>query len=165
MRYCRNKEVPVFITNKDELSTSDIITLMYEIEKFDNKYKTNSDYYYGKHAILNRTFDDASKPNNKVVTNIPKYITQVRTGYFSSAPMSIDSINESYLEDIRAVLDNNDFKHIFSQLDTYCSIYGHAFLVMYLDDNSEIRIRPQKPTEWIMVYDNSLEQKPKFAIR
>lgn len=165
MRYCRNKEVPVFITNKDELSTSDIITLMYEIEKFDNKYKTNSDYYYGKHAILNRTFDDASKPNNKVVTNIPKYITQVRTGYFSSAPMSIDSINESYLEDIRAVLDNNDFKHIFSQLDTYCSIYGHAFLVMYLDDNSEIRIRPQKPTEWIIVYDNSLEQKPKFAIR
>ena len=165
MRYCRNKDVPVFITNKDELSTSDIITLMYEIEKFDNKYKTNSDYYYGKHAILNRTFDDASKPNNKVVTNIPKYITQVRTGYFSSAPMSIDSINEQFLEDIRAVLDNNDFKHIFSQLDTYCSIYGHAFLVMYLDDNSEIRIRPQKPTEWIMVYDNSLEQKPKFAIR
>ena len=84
MRYCRNKDVPVFITNKDELSTSDIITLMYEIEKFDNKYKTNSDYYYGKHAILNRTFDDTSKPNNKVVTNIPKYITQVRTGYFSS---------------------------------------------------------------------------------
>ena len=165
MRYCRNKDVPVFITNKDELSTSDIITLMYEIETFDNKYKTNSDYYYGKHEILNRTFDDASKPNNKVVTNIPKYITQVRTGYFSSAPMSIDSINESYLEDIRAVLDNNDFKHIFSQLDTYCSIYGHAFLVMYLDDNSEIRIRPQKPTEWIMVYDNSLEQRPKFAIR
>lgn len=165
MRYCRNKDVPVFITNKDELSTSDIITLMYEIEKFDNKYKTNSDYYYGKHAILNRTFDDASKPNNKVVTNIPKYITQVRTGYFSSAPMSMDSVNESYLADVRAVLDNNDFKHIFSQLDTYCSIYGHAFLVMYLDDNGEIRIRPQKPTEWIMVYDNSLEQKPKFAIR
>ena len=165
MRYCRNKDVPVFITNKDELSTSDIITLMYEIEKFDNKYKTNSDYYYGKHAILNRTFDDASKPNNKVVTNIPKYITQVRTGYFSSAPMSMDSINESYISDVRTILDNNDFKHIFSQLDTYCSIYGHAFLVMYLDDNSEIRIRPQKPTEWIMVYDNSLEQKPKFAIR
>lgn len=165
MRYVRNRDVPVFITNKDELSTSDIITLMYEIETFDNKYKTNSDYYYGKHEILNRTFDDASKPNNKVVTNIPKYITQVRTGYFSSAPMSIDSINESYLEDIRAVLDNNDFKHIFSQLDTYCSIYGHTFLVMYLDDNGEIRIRPQKPTEWIMVYDNSLEQRPKFAIR
>ena len=165
MRYCRNKEVPVFITNKDELSTNDIITLMYEIEKFDNKYKTNSDYYYGKHAILNRTFDDTSKPNNKVVTNIPKYITQVRTGYFSSAPMSMDSINESYISDVRTILDNNDFKHIFSQLDTYCSIYGHAFLVMYLDDNGEIRIRPQKPTEWIMVYDNSLEQKPKFAIR
>ena len=165
MRYVRNKEVPVFITNKDELSTSDIVTLMREVETFDTKYKINNNYYYGKHEILNRTFDDMSKPNNKIVTNIPKYITQVRTGYFSSAPMSIDSINESYLEDIRTILDDNDFKHIFSQLDTYCSIYGHAFLVMYLDDNGDLRIRPQKPTEWIMVYDNSLEQKPKFAIR
>ena len=165
MRYVRNKEVPVFITNKDELNTSDIVTLMREVETFDTKYKINNNYYYGKHEILNRTFDDMSKPNNKIVTNIPKYITQVRTGYFSSAPMSIDSINESYLEDIRTILDDNDFKHIFSQLDTYCSIYGHAFLVMYLDDNSDLRIRPQKPTEWIMVYDNSLEQKPKFAIR
>ena len=164
-RFVRNKDVPVFITNKDELNESDIITLMYEIEKFDNKYNTNKDYYYGKHKILNRKFDDLSKPNNKVVTNIPKYITQVRTGYFSSAPMSIDSINDKYLEDVRAVLDDNDFKHIFSQLDTYCSIYGHAFIVMYLDDNGDIRIRPQKPTEWIIVYDNSLEQRPKFAIR
>lgn len=165
MRYVRNKDIPVFITNKDELEISDIITLMYEIETFDNKYDTNRKYYYGEHNILNRVFDDKSKPNNKIVTNIPKYITQVRTGYFSSAPMTIDSINESYLEDVRNILDNNDFKHIFSQLDTYCSIYGHAFLVMYLDDNGEIRIRPQKPTEWIIVYDNSLEQKPKFAIR
>ena len=165
MRFARNKDVPVFITNKETLDTSDIIKLMYEIETFDKKYRTNRDYYYGNHAILNRTFPDSSKPNNKIVTNIPKYITQVRTGYFSSAPMSIDSKNDSYLADIRRVLDYNDFKHVFSQLDTYCSIYGHAFLVLYLDDNGDIRIRPQKPTEWMMVYDNSLERKPKFAVR
>ena len=45
-RFVRNKDVPVFISNKDELNESDIITLMYEIEKFDNKYNTNKDYYY-----------------------------------------------------------------------------------------------------------------------
>ena len=165
MRFARNNDIPVFITGKEELTPADMITLMYEIETFDNKYNTNRDYYYGKHKILNRVFDDASKPNNKIVVNIPKYITQVRTGYFSSAPMTIDSINDSYMEDVMGVLNYNDFKTIFSQLDTYCSIYGHAFLVMYLDDNNQIRIRPQKPTEWIMIYDNSLEQRPKFAIR
>ena len=165
MRYCRDKSVPVFITNKDTLTTSDIITLMYEIETFDNKYDTNRKYYYGEHAILDRVFDDSSKPNNRIVCNIPKYVVQVRTGYFSSAPMSIDSRNEEYFADVRRILDKNDFKHVFSQLDTYCSIYGHSFLVLYLDDDGEIRIRPQKPTEWMMVYDNSLERKPKFAIR
>ena len=165
MRFARNRDIPIFITNKDELATADIITLMREIETFDRKYETNRDYYYGKHAILNRTFDDKSKPNNKVVVNIPKYITQVRTGYFSSAPMTIDSSNEEYLSDVRTILDYNDFKAIFSQLDTYCSIYGHAFIAMYLDDNGYVRIRPQKPTEWVMVYDNSLERRAKFAIR
>ena len=165
MRFARNHDIPVFITGKDELAISDIITLMYEIETFDNKYNTNRDYYYGKHKILNRVFDDPSKPNNKIVVNIPKYITQVRTGYFSSAPMTIDSINDDYMAEVMGVLNYNDFKTIFSQLDTYCSIYGHAFLVLYLDDNKQIRIRPQKPTDWLIIYDNSLEQKPKFAIR
>ena len=56
MRYVRNKEVPVFITNKDELSTSDIITLMYEIETFDKKYEINRNYYYQELPNINNNY-------------------------------------------------------------------------------------------------------------
>ena len=97
--------------------------------------------------------------------NIPKYIVQVRTGFFSSSPLTLESGNPEYLKDIRRVLEYNDFKQTFNQLDTYCSIYGHSFLVMYMNEEGRIAFTAQNPTDWIYVRDNSLEQKPKFAIR
>ena len=165
MKFCRSKQVPTFITGKEELAVADIVRLLYESEAFSNKYQTNEDYYFGKHKILNRWFEDTSKPNNRVMVNYPKYITSIRTGYFSSSPISFDSEDKDYLADIMAILEANDFKKVFSELDTYSSIYGHAFLVMYLDEEGEIKIVPQKPMDWIYVRDNSLEQKPRFAIR
>ena len=165
MKFCRNKLVPVYITGKEALSKEDVVRLLQESETFSAKYTTNEDYFYGKHKILNRTFDDKSKPNNQVMCNIPKYIVQVRTGFFSSSPLTLESENPEYLKDIRKVLEYNDFKQIFNQLDTYCSIYGHSFLVMYMNEEGRISFTAQNPTDWIYVRDNSLEQKPKFAIR
>ena len=165
MKFCRNKLVPVYITGKEALSKEDVVRLLQESEIFATKYTTNEDYFYGKHKILERTFDDKSKPNNKVMCNIPKYIVQVRTGFFSSSPLTLESENPEYLKDIRKVLEYNDFKQTFNQLDTYCSIYGHSFLVMYMNEEGRIAFTAQNPTDWIYVRDNSLEQKPKFAIR
>ena len=165
MKFCRNKLVPVYITGKEALSKEDVVRLLQESEIFSTKYTTNEDYFYGKHKILQRTFDDKSKPNNQVMCNIPKYIVQVRTGFFSSSPLTLESGNPEYLKDIRKVLEYNDFKQTFNQLDTYCSIYGHSFLVMYMNEEGRIAFTAQNPTDWIYVRDNSLEQKPKFAIR
>ena len=165
MKFCRNKLVPLFITGKEVLDTQDVIRLLQESETFATKYQTNEDYFYGKHEILKRTFDDPSKPNNHVMCNIPKYIVQVRTGFFSSSPLSLESINEQFMDDVRDVLDYNDFKQTFNQLDTYCSIFGHSFLVLYINDEGRLAMTAQNPKDWIYVRDNSLEQKPKFAIR
>ena len=165
MKFCRNKLVPEYITGKEELSKEDVVRLLQESEIFSPKYETNEDYFYGKHKILNRDFDDPSKPNNKVMCNIPKYIVQVRTGFFSSSPLTLESRNEEYMDDIRKILDQNDFKQTFNQLDTYCSIFGHSFLVLYMNDDGRITFTAQNPKDWIYVRDNSLEKKPKFAIR
>ena len=165
MKFCRNKNIPVYITGKEELSTEDISKILFESETFSSKYKTNEDYFYGKHEILNRSFDDKSKPNNHVMCNIPKYIVQVRTGFFSSSPLALESVNQDYIKDIRDVLEYNDFKQVFNRLDTYCAIYGHSFLVLYINDEGRIAFVPQTPKDWIMIRNNSLEQNPTFAIR
>ena len=165
MKFCRNKLVPVYITGKEALSKEDVVRLLQESDNFTTKYRTNEDYFYGKHKILDRYFDDTSKPNNQVMCNIPKYIVQVRTGFFSSSPLALESLNQEFMNDIKDVLDYNDFKQTFNQLDTYCSIYGHSFLVLYINDEGRLAFTAQSPTDWIYVRDNTLEQKPKFAIR
>ena len=165
MKFCRNKLVPVYITGKEALSKEDVVRLLQESDNFTTKYRTNEDYFYGKHEILNRYFEDTSKPNNKVMCNIPKYIVQVRTGFFSSSPLALESLNQDFMDDIKDILDYNDFKQTFNQLDTYCSIYGHSFLVLYINDEGRLAFTAQNPTDWIYVRDNTLEQKPKFAIR
>ena len=164
-KFCRNKHVPMYITGKQELNIQDIHSILMESEAFTNKYNKNEDYFYGNMEILNRTFDDPSKPNNRVMCNIPKYITQVRSGFFSSSPLTLEAINEVFMADVQRVLDYNDFPKVFNDLDISCSIYGHSFLVLYLNDEGRIAFSPQKPTDWIMIHDNTLEQKPKFAIR
>ena len=88
MKFCRNKLVPVYITGKEALTKEDVVRLLQESDNFTTKYRTNEDYFYGKHKILDRYFDDTSKPNNHVMCNIPKYIVQVRTGFFSSSTSS-----------------------------------------------------------------------------
>ena len=109
MKFCRNKLVPEYITGKQELSKEDVVRLLQESEIFSPKYNTNEDYFYGKHKILDRYFDDPSKPNNQVMCNIPKYIVQVRTGFFSSSPLTLESRNEDYMDDVRKILDQNSY--------------------------------------------------------
>lgn len=165
MRFCRDKKTPVFITGKDTLTTEDVSRLLFESETFNSKYQKNEDYYHNKHKILDRTYEDDSKPNSKVCVGYPNYICQIRNGYFSSSPLSLDSENKDYLEEVSKVLEENDFKKVFSELDNISSIYGHAFLCMYLDEEGIIRLVPQSPKDWIYVRSNDLLQTPKFAIR
>ena len=165
MKFCRDNDIPLYITGKQELTTEDVSKLLFESERFSSKYQQNKDYYFGNHKILQRTYEDKSKPNNRVVTNIPKYICNIRVGYFSSSPLSMDCKNEEFLNDIRPILDYNDFKDVFTQLDFYSSVYGHSFLVLYLDEFGEICFTAQKPMDYIYVRDNTLQQKPKFCIR
>lgn len=165
MRFLRDRKIPIYITNKNTLTTEDISKLLFESETFASKYQTNEDYYHNKHKILDRTYDDPSKPNSRVCVDYSSYICQIRNGYFSSSPLSLDSENKDYLREINKVLDENDFKKVFSELDNISSIYGHAFLCMYIDEEGIIRLVPQNPTDWIYVRSNDLLQTPKFAIR
>ncbi|WFR63040.1 phage portal protein [Paenibacillus amylolyticus] len=61
------------------------------------------DYYKGEHEILKRDLggDDKGLPNNKLVANHAKYITDVASGYFGADPVKyagnqIEPITDAY---------------------------------------------------------------------
>ena len=62
----------------DEGEISNLLSL-HEVEK--TRLNKLYHYYTGEHPILSRTPKSASMPNNRVMVNHAKYITDICTGY------------------------------------------------------------------------------------
>lgn len=157
---------PIFVTDKDRLELEYVQNILNEHQWFkEEKYNKNVKYYEGKHDILNRTMDDPKKPNNKIVINLPSFTTDIRTGYFSGEPLTFTSEDDNITENINKILEYNDFQDVNTELDRLSSIYGHAFLILYIDEDANIRLATETPDNMIIVYDNSLDKNIVGAVR
>ena len=112
------------------------------------------DYYMNKTAILNRTQEDETKPNNKIVHPYAQYITDTLTGYFMGEPVTYSSNNED-IEPIQLVFEYNDEQDENMTLAKMASIYGRAWEQMYLDTDGAVRFCAVDPHEVIPVYGNT----------
>ena len=161
----RHRHCPYFQTDADDLKISDVMEIITQHKEYSSKYKKNERYYDGKHDILNREFDDPTKPNNKVVVDLPAYTVDIRCGYFSGEPVTFASENEQQNEMIHDILDYNDFQDINNELDIMSSIYGHAFLIVYLDEEGAIRLGVDDPYNTLVIHDSTIEHNVVGALR
>lgn len=161
----KNRHIPFFQTSVKELQVSDILSIIMEHKRFSNKYRRNERYYDGQHDILNRINSDTSKPNNKVICDLPAYTVDVRTGYFSGEPIVFDSTNEEQHKAIREIIEYNDFQDLNTELDVMSAIYGHAFMVVYIDEDGFIRMGVDDPYNTLVIHDNTIERKVMGALR
>lgn len=158
--------------NKDTVPTGELIkalvddfkaTKMARLQKLDR-------YYKGQHDILGRVIEDTSKPNNRIVNPYPKYITDMAVGYFMGSPVKYGSQDdESLMEKLQSVLDRNADSTHNMELSKQVSIFGVGFELLYLKEVpnavSEIRYALLEPDKTFMVYDNSIDSEPLFAVR
>lgn len=159
------RKCPYFQTDSTDLKIHDIMEIIMQHKKYESKYRKNERYYDGEHDILKRSFDDPTKPNNKVVVDLPAYTVDIRTGYFSGEPLTFLSDNEKQNEMIYDILEYNDFQDINSELDIMSSIYGHAFLIVYLDEEGQIRLGTDDPYNTVIIHDSTIEHKVIGALR
>lgn len=148
-----------------ELTTSLITQLLNNAQAQELRYDSLEDYYTGKHDILNRTFSDTSKPNNKMVNNFASYIVDVKTGYFTGIPIVYNSKNQKYLKDIKDIMGDNDADDTTNELDKITNIYGHGFELFWIDETGSIRFKQIKPQEMIIVYSADVSEEVLYAIR
>lgn len=157
--------MPYFQTDVPTLQISDILQIIMEHKQYANKYRRNERYYDGDHDILYRVQKDASKPNNKIVCDLPAYTVDLRTGYFSGEPVVFTSDNDTQHEAIRDIIEYNDFQDLNSELDIMSSIYGHAFMIVYIDEDGMIRLGVDDPYNTLVIHDSSIEHKVMGALR
>lgn len=158
-------EVPFFQAESElELTPEAVMNLINEHQRFQTRYELLFDYYKGKHAIQKRPMDEP-KPNNKLIDNFAEYITNVKTGYFMGNPVRYAIDDEALSEQIKQILEYNDEQDNNSEIAKLASIYGHAFELMYIDENAKLRFRYFPPTQMFMVYGLDIEQTPVGAVR
>ena len=132
--------------------TKELITL--------NKYYN---YYKGNQAISNKKATDIGKPCNKVMTNYCHSIVETYNGYLTGIDVAYSSDRD--IDNVQDVLNYNDVHSVDSELLRHALIAGTAYEIIYIDEIGAERFKVLDSREVIPVYDNTLNQDLKYAIR
>lgn len=142
------------------------------------KYKAKHDYYVGRHhKVTERSKRPLNKPDNRLVFNLPKKLVSTFNGYFSGEPVDIKhqpsngDTSDTTSDKIQSWLSSNDYGDVFSEWAKQADIYGRSYLYVYEtiaedgDSKREQKMAVCSPRDTLVVYDDSVECKPLFAIR
>lgn len=147
--------------------TAQIVTeaIRLHLSKLVPTYRENENLYLSDHKILHAIAKDAWKPDNRLVVNYAKYIVDMFNGYFIGIPVTVshdDQVISDYVNDFRKF---NDMEDSESELSKLVDIFGHAFWYVYQDEDANTRVTYNSPMNMLIVHDNSVAERPKFAVR
>lgn len=120
-------------------------------------------YYLGNHPILTRNLDgDKGLPNNKLVANHAKYITDIAVGYVSGDPVKYDGKG---IDDILDVYRKGDIVSHDSELAKELSVFGEGREIYYMtsDESPYPKATSIDPRATFLVVDDTVEYKSLFG--
>lgn len=129
------------------------------------RYQALKNLYVGEHPILAQDPKPATKPDNRLVANFARYIVDTFNGYFMGIPVKTVSDNQVVSDYIQMVERYNDVDDLNADLSKKCDIYGHAFELLYLDEEAQVGITQIAPDECILVRSTSIREEPLYGIR
>jgi SPP1 family phage portal protein len=134
-------------------------TLITRFTQLDN-------YYRGNHVILQREQSQKGLPNNRIVGNHAKYITDVAVGYTFGHPVTYESESATSLLD---TFHDIDISSHDVDLAKDISIFGTGFELLYVATNPAIGAPMPyaaviDPRNVFVVVDDTVEAHPLFAV-
>lgn len=128
------------------------------------RLKKNKRYYDCQNdAIMQRTFKDETKPNNKYATPWAKYITTLISGYFMGKPVTY-GCNDERLKEIISQNAEKEITHN-QRLEKDCSIYGLGAEILFINENKEVEFDVLDPTSIIPIYSSDIHRDLLYVIR
>ncbi len=135
-----------------------ILTLVKKHEAMVGRLVKNKAYYDGQHEILTRKREKNS-PNNKVVCNHAKDISDNATGYFMGNPITYSNSGDEDIDPLLTAFDeaNVDDTDADNALDM--SIFGSAYEYVYAKEGQSIPTSKNiSPINTFMILDDSIEE-------
>lgn len=143
----------------------------YHEENIVPKYRIKRDYYKGRHhTIMNKPSTPLGKPDNRLIVNLPKKLTDTFNGFFIGDPIQIryvDNTNQDESdktnEEISNWMNDVNFTDKASEYAKTADIYGRAYFRAF-DTADSIDIAVLSPRDTLIVYDNTPLNNPVIAI-
>ena len=156
---------PLFTMARDEEVTSEALSKFIRLhQQIIKRYDYLFDMYLNRPEIFDAPPKAGFKPDNRLAVSFPKYMVDTLNGYFNGIPIKKTHERDDFLEALSTFDNNNDMEDEESELFKMACIYGHSFEYMYQDENVETKVVYVSPKDMFMVYDDSIEQKPLFAV-
>ena len=155
------------ITTTSDVVTEEIVTeaIRLHLSKLVKNYIESEDMYLSQHEVLKMPKKDNWKPDNRLVFNYAKYIVDTFTGYQIGVPVKIKHDDETVNDFVADFRKNNDMEDSEFELAKMSSVFGHAFIYVYQDEFKQTRATYNSPINMFIVHDNSIEERPLFAVR
>lgn len=130
----------------------------------DNRYKELRDAYESNHDILHQPAKPKYKPDNRIVVNFPKYITDTFEGFFIGLDVKAivdDKKVSDYVEYLDQYNDQNDNN---AELSKLASIFGKGYELYFTDEESNLCMTYMSPETSFMIYDDSIVESPLYFV-
>lgn len=125
-----------------------------------NEYLSCYNSYRGKYTILDLT-KPKWQPNNKLVNNFAKNITDTFAGFVGSNGISVSGLSDELI----LFNYNNNIETKNMQVLKSTIKYGVSYELLYQDEEGMTKNIILDPINSFMVYDMSIETKPLFFVR
>lgn len=147
------------------------------VDEFEQDHKPRYEYldkvYDTHYAIFDRSWrkKPGYKPNNRLSADFCYTITDTFEGYYIGVPMTLSvkgeddgrkKAVEAFIADYTA---RNFQEDVDAELSEMASKFGHAYEMLYQDDEGLPRSIAVSPLTSFMVYDDSVLKRPMFFVR
>ncbi len=122
-----------------------------------------SAYFAGAHPILSES-KEAGKPDNRLVNNFCRSITDSTVGYFMGIPVTYAADPDALAEVLRlCALSDEPF--VNSALAVDLSVYGRAAELLWCDNDGEVRFSPVSPETVFPILSEDVSETLIGAVR
>ena len=146
---------------KEQLST-----LIEEHSRERERLVRLKEYYVGRHEILDRTQSGSWAPNNRLVCNFAKYITDTAVGYVFGNPLKY--LFEKNGEKFERAFEAAKVLTHDTLMAKNLSVYGRAYELVYGADNGDgtapVNLAALDPTNTFVVRDDTVKKAVTSAV-
>lgn len=152
--------------SEDEVMDEDKIGqfLVLHQSEVSNRFKPLLNAYVTDYPILHEAVKEKWKPDNRIAVNFAKYITDTMSGFFIGNPIKVTCESDDVADYVELLRRYSGQDGIDAELAKMCSIYGKAYEMYFVDENSNIGITYLSPINAFMIYGDSLLKPVRYFV-